>query len=89
MKPSERLIIRIRKAGLDLPIGTTLERIYAGEGDRLAGSYFWFALGPDGDYLNVIGTYTMADCLRATSLEIVRPKQITHDDFETEVRPIF
>lgn len=68
MRTAERLIIRLRKIGLDLPEGSRLERTHAGYWQRKQGAWTWRAIGPGNRPLWVGSTYTMTELLAAPGI---------------------
>jgi hypothetical protein len=64
MRPTERLLARLREAGMDLPEGVTIQRTYAGREQRNAGAWSWALLGPNGEDLKAGSQWPVGDLLR-------------------------
>jgi hypothetical protein len=68
MTIAERLLARLRKAGLDLPEGSQLVRVYPSSARRNEGAWSWAALGPDGRDLQLGSQFSMTELLRAEAV---------------------
>ena len=64
MTPSERLLGRLRKMGLDIPEGAQVRRTYAGALQRNVGAWSWFLLNADGSELRIGSQYPVSELLR-------------------------
>ncbi|MCM1964864.1 hypothetical protein [Streptomyces sp. G1] len=74
---SERLLDRLRtECGLDLPEGTRLIRMNAGEANRANGSWSWFTLGPNGEDLRTGSRHTMTELAAAPALVAYRERDL-------------
>jgi hypothetical protein len=67
---AERLLHRLRQAGLDLPEGSSLARVYPSEAMRNNGAWSWAAFGPDGHELHIGSQYSMGELLAAEALDV-------------------
>ncbi|WP_329142756.1 hypothetical protein OIU91_04000 [Streptomyces sp. NBC_01456] len=72
MTTAERLIARLREAGLDLPEGSRLVRVYPSRAMRNEGAWSWSAFGPGGRELQLGSQYPMAELLAAEKLDTMQ-----------------
>lgn len=70
MTTSERLLARLREAGLPLPQGTRLVRVHPSRSMRNEGAWSWAALGPGAEDLQIGSQYSMGELLSAELLYI-------------------
>ena len=69
MKPSERLLDRLRDHDVEIPPGTVIVRTRAGHLQRSCGAWSWYAVDPEGG--EVIGSqYSVGVLLKADELRI-------------------
>ncbi|MFF4385595.1 hypothetical protein ACFY0G_02195 [Streptomyces sp. NPDC001552] len=73
LTPSERLLLRLRELGLDLPEDASLVRTNAPRSARSNAAWSWFALGPDGAELHVGSRHPIGELLAA-------PVLVAHED---------
>jgi hypothetical protein len=69
---SDRLLVRLREFGLDLPEGTRLIRLRPGPADRSIGAWSWCALGPTARELGIGSQHPMTEILKAANLSTVK-----------------
>jgi len=67
---SDRLISRLREAGIDLPEGARLIRVMPSRAMRNEGAWSWTALGPTGAELRIGSQFSMGDLLAAPALVV-------------------
>lgn len=73
MKPSERLLIRLKdELGLNIPPGSIIRRTYAGHWLRSGGAFSWMVEGPDGRSIipEIGSSFRVKDLLKAPALTI-------------------
>ncbi|MFC4506659.1 MULTISPECIES: hypothetical protein [Streptomyces] len=70
MTTAERLLARLREAGLDLPEGSRLDRVYPSRAMRTEGAWSWAAFGPGGRELRIGSQYSMTQLLQADALDV-------------------
>ena len=78
IKPSDRLIQKIRDNGHALPEGTELHRTNASRASRNAGAWSWFAMDANGSELH-IGSITPISELLKVDITITKEGGICTD----------
>ncbi len=62
--PSQRLLNRLRAMGLDVPLGSTIRRTYAGHVQRAQGAWSWYVVDASGRDLFIGGYEPVTTLLR-------------------------
>jgi hypothetical protein len=83
-----RLLAEVPAAGFELGPRTRLERVRASAASRSAGAWSWQAIDPDNLVYGVGSQYTMAQCLAAPRLVVVRQGYRASDDVVVDPSPL-
>lgn len=70
MKTSEKMIERLRKAGVKLPIGVTLTRTYCGSNQLSTGAWSWYIKTIEGKQLNIGSPFPASELLKQKAFAI-------------------
>ena len=84
MTTAERLLHRLRQAGLDLPEGSVLVRVYPSAAMRNNGAWSWAAFGPDGRELQIGSQYSMSELLAAEALDVTSYRLVAGSDISVD-----
>ena len=68
MKPSERLIARLRAMGVEIPEGATIRRTHAGYWQKAQAAWSWFVADANGKELGIGSQISVTELLREKRL---------------------
>jgi hypothetical protein len=82
VKLSERLLERLRdESPFEIPVTAAIERTYVGRWQAMSGAYRWYLVGAG---FEIGSEDTMAECVRATSLNFRQTIQKWHGQWEVD-----